>query len=62
MPNDSMRTVVVALGSGLAVALARVGVAVFTGSSAMAAEAAHSLADTANDFPVRSSAAQHPPP
>ena len=50
MPNDSMRTVVVALGSGLAVALAKVGVAVFTGSSAMAAEAAHSLADTANDF------------
>jgi hypothetical protein len=28
MPNDSMRTVLVALGSGLAVALAKVGVAV----------------------------------
>jgi cation diffusion facilitator family transporter len=50
MPNDSMRTVVVALGSGLAVALAKVGVAVFTGSSAMAAEAAHSLGDSANDL------------
>ncbi len=50
MPNDSMRTVLVALGSGLAVALAKVAVAVFTGSSAMAAEASHSLADTANDF------------
>jgi len=32
------------------VALAKVGVAIFTGSSAMAAEASHSLADTANDF------------
>ena len=50
MPNDSMRTVLVALGSGLAVALAKVGVAVFTGSAAMAAEASHSLADTANDL------------
>jgi cation diffusion facilitator family transporter len=50
MPNDSMRTVLVALGSGLAVALAKVGVAVVTGSAAMAAEASHSLADTANDF------------
>jgi cation diffusion facilitator family transporter len=49
MPNDSMRTVLVALGSGLAVALAKVGVAVVTGSSAMAAEAAHSLGDSAND-------------
>ena len=50
MPNDSMRTVLVALGSGLAVALAKVGVAVVTGSSAMAAEAAHSLGDSANDL------------
>jgi cation diffusion facilitator family transporter len=50
MPNDSMRTVLVALGSGLGVALAKVAVAVFTGSSAMAAEASHSLADSANDF------------
>ncbi len=50
MPDGSMRTVLVALGSGLGVALAKVAVAVFTGSSAMAAEASHSLADTANDF------------
>jgi len=49
MPDDSMRTVLVALGSGLAVALAKVAVAVVTGSSAMAAEAAHSLGDSAND-------------
>jgi cation diffusion facilitator family transporter len=50
MPDDSMRTVLVALGSGFAVALAKAGVAVVTGSSAMAAEASHSLADTANDL------------
>jgi cation diffusion facilitator family transporter len=50
MPNDSTRTVLVALGAGLAVALAKVGAAVFTGSSAMAAEATHSLSDTANDL------------
>ena len=51
MPNDSsMRTVLVALGSGLAVALAKAAVAVVTGSAAMAAEAAHSLSDTANDL------------
>ena len=45
MPDDSMRTVLVALGSGLAVAFAKVGVAVVTGSAAMAAEAAHSLGE-----------------
>jgi cation diffusion facilitator family transporter len=49
MPNDSLRTVLVAIGADLGVALAKVGAAVFTGSSAMAAEASHSLADTAND-------------
>jgi divalent metal cation (Fe/Co/Zn/Cd) transporter len=49
MPDDSTRTVLVALGAGLAVALAKVGAAVITGSPAMAAEASHSLADTAND-------------
>ena len=41
MPNDSTRTVLVALGSGLGVALAKVVVAAFTGSTALAAEAAH---------------------
>src|SRR5271154_885735 len=50
MPDDSMRTVLVALGAGIGVALAKVGAAVFTGSSAMAAEASHSLSDTANDL------------
>ena len=50
MPNDSMRTVLVALGAGIGVTLAKVGAAVFTGSTALAAEAAHSLADNANDL------------
>jgi cation diffusion facilitator family transporter len=45
-----MRTVLVALGAGLGVALAKAGAAVFTGSSALAAEASHSLADSANDL------------
>jgi divalent metal cation (Fe/Co/Zn/Cd) transporter len=48
--KESTRTVVVALGSGFGVALAKAGAAVFTGSSALAAEASHSLADTANDL------------
>ena len=50
MPDDSTRTVLVALGSGLGVTLAKVGAAVFTGSTALAAEATHSLADNANDL------------
>jgi len=50
MPDDSMRTVLVALGAGVGVALAKVGAAVFTGSTALAAEAAHSLADSGNDL------------
>ena len=50
MPNGSMRTGLVALGSGLGVALAKVVVAAFTGSTALAAEAAHSLADSGNDL------------
>jgi len=50
MPDDSTRTVLVSLGAGLGVALAKVGAAVVTGSTAMAAEAAHSLADTGNDL------------
>ena len=45
-----MRTILVALGAGLGVALANAGAAVFTGSSALVAEASHSLADSANDL------------
>jgi Cation efflux family len=40
----------VALGAGIGVTLAKVGAAVFTGSTALAAEAAHLLADNANDL------------
>jgi cation diffusion facilitator family transporter len=50
MPDESTRTVLVALASGLGVAIAKAGAAAFTGSTAMAAEAAHSLADSANDL------------
>jgi len=50
MPDDSTRTVLVALGAGLGVAVAKAAAAVFTGSTALAAEAAHSLADTGSDL------------
>jgi cation diffusion facilitator family transporter len=51
MPGgDTTRTILVALGAGLAVAVAKVVATVVTASPAMAAEAAHSLADTANDL------------
>ena len=50
MPSESTRTVWVALLAGLGVALAKVGAAVITTSPTMAAEASHSLADTANDL------------
>ena len=49
MADESTRTVWVALGAGCGVALAKIGAAVITSSPAMAAEASHSLADTAND-------------
>jgi cation diffusion facilitator family transporter len=49
MPNESTRTLLVAIAADVGVALAKVGVAVFTGSSAVAAAASESLADTAND-------------
>ena len=50
MPDESTRTVLVSLGAGLGVSLAKVVAAVLTGSAALAAEAAHSLADNANDL------------
>jgi divalent metal cation (Fe/Co/Zn/Cd) transporter len=50
MPDDSTRTALVALGAGLGVAVAKAAAAAFTGSTALAAEAAHSLADTGNDL------------
>ncbi|HTU37736.1 MAG TPA: cation diffusion facilitator family transporter [Acidimicrobiales bacterium] len=50
MPDESTRTVVVAIVADLGVALAKLGTAVFTGSSAVAATASEALADTANDL------------
>jgi hypothetical protein len=37
MPNDGMRTVLVALGAGLGVAVAKAAAVAFTGSAAVAA-------------------------
>jgi divalent metal cation (Fe/Co/Zn/Cd) transporter len=43
MPNESMRTVLVALGAGVGIAVAKAVAAAITGSTALAAEAAHWL-------------------
>jgi cation diffusion facilitator family transporter len=45
---DSVRTILYALGANLAIAVAKSGAALFTGSSAMLAEAIHSFADAGN--------------
>jgi cation diffusion facilitator family transporter len=50
MTDESRRTVWVALVAGFGVTLAKVAAAIVTGSAALAAEAAHSLADSANDL------------
>jgi len=47
MPNESTRTVWVALVADLGIGLAKAGATVLTGSAAMAGEASHSLADVA---------------
>jgi cation diffusion facilitator family transporter len=46
---ESFRTVVLALAANLATALAKLAAALFTGSSAMLAEAFHGFADTGNE-------------
>jgi cation diffusion facilitator family transporter len=46
----SLRTVVIALGINIAIALAKSFAAVISGSSALLAEAAHSVADTGNEI------------
>ncbi|MBI2509889.1 MAG: cation diffusion facilitator family transporter [Betaproteobacteria bacterium] len=45
---DSIRSIFFALGANLAIAVAKLGAAVATGSSAMLAEAIHSFADSGN--------------
>ncbi|HMK96343.1 MAG TPA: cation diffusion facilitator family transporter [Acidimicrobiales bacterium] len=63
MPNESTRTVLVSLGASFGVSLAKLGAAIFTGSTALAAEAAHSLADTGNDLSlfIAQRRSSHPP-
>jgi cation diffusion facilitator family transporter len=48
MKADSVRTIFYALGANLAIAAAKTGAAIYTGSSAMLAEAIHSFADSGN--------------
>ena len=48
MKADSTRTIFYALGANLAIAAAKTGAAIFTGSSSMLAEAIHSYADAGN--------------
>jgi cation diffusion facilitator family transporter len=48
MKADSVRTIFYALGANLAIAVAKTGAAITTGSSAMLAEAIHSYADASN--------------
>ena len=48
MASESKRTVLVALGANLAIALAKAAAGLVSGSSSMLAEAAHSFADTLN--------------
>ncbi len=50
MSDESNRTVWVALLTGVAVTLSKVGTAIITSSPAMAAEASHSIADNGNDL------------
>jgi cation diffusion facilitator family transporter len=48
MASESKRTVLVAFGANLAIAIAKLGAGLLSGSSSMLAEAAHSFADTLN--------------
>ena len=48
-PPDTLRSILWALGTNLAIAAAKVAGALFTGSGALLAEAFHSLADSGNE-------------
>jgi len=47
---DSLKTIFYALGANFAIFVTKLAAAVITGSSAMAAEAVHSLADCGNQL------------
>lgn len=49
VPPESLRTVLIALGANLLIAVAKTIAAVVTGAASMLAEAAHSWADTGNE-------------
>ena len=61
MPNDSRRTVLVSLGAGLGVALAKAGAAAFTGSRHGRRGVAFTRRYHQRPVPIRGSASQHPP-
>src|SRR4051794_16352091 len=50
MGSESRKTVLVALAANLAIAVAKFAAGIISGSAAMLAEAAHSVADTANQL------------
>jgi cation diffusion facilitator family transporter len=50
MADESLLTVVIAFTANLAVAIAKTGAALITGSASLVAEAAHSWADTGNEI------------
>ena len=68
MNDESRKTVLVALAANTGIAIAKLAAGVVTGSAAMLAEAAHSIADTANQlfllaslrFSERKPDAEHP--
>jgi len=67
-PADSLKSILFALGANFAIALAKTGGAVYTGSASMLAEAIHSYADCANQALLllgmrqakRNASAEHP--
>jgi divalent metal cation (Fe/Co/Zn/Cd) transporter len=57
VPSESHKTVYVALAANAAIGVCNVAAGVVSGSSAMLAEAAHSVADTTNQLLLTAAAA-----
>jgi divalent metal cation (Fe/Co/Zn/Cd) transporter len=57
VPSESHKTVYVALAANAAIGVCNVAAGVVSGSSAMLAEAAHSVADTTNQLLLAAAAA-----